>query len=72
VLFFENLSTIRVTYNINYFGLLQKYVTVRVPVPGATMVINKTSDVVNGIGYLSETYRNELLAAIFNGTAPNK
>ncbi|MCL5099856.1 MAG: hypothetical protein M1158_01900 [Candidatus Marsarchaeota archaeon] len=58
VLFFENLSTIRVTYNINYFGLLQKYVTVRVPVPGATMVINKTSDVVSSMRYLSSNYKN--------------
>ena len=72
VLLFRNLSTVRVAYNISYFGLLHAYKTERVPIRGATMTVNGTSNAVRGMQYLGRTYAAALLAAELNGTAPNK
>lgn len=68
VLLYSNLSTIRIGYNISYYGLIHKYESVRVPGPSSVLVVNRTSGIVNGMGFLMRNYANAAALAESNGT----
>ncbi len=64
VIMIDNLSSIKVSYNISYYGLQHKYVTIREAEPSGLISANSTSNMYSGMVYLARIYAQRKIAAL--------